>query len=92
MSLESIVYGVYFWNIAGLNRQIMAHEAVKVSAICLLPEVQFHRPPIVLIEKSLQPRFKTHQNEIADKIGLGQLTPGRVHALENELRVVLVPV
>ena len=50
----------------------------------------FHRPPMLFVEAGLEVRFKTHEDEVADQVGLAQFLAGRVHALEDELRVVLI--
>ncbi|EDP61538.1 hypothetical protein BAL199_13910 [alpha proteobacterium BAL199] len=68
----------------------MAHEAVELGAVGLLPEVQLHRPPVLLVEARLAPGLEAHEDEVADQVSLAQLLAGGVHALEDELRVVLV--
>ena len=76
-------------SIARLQREVVAHEAIEGVAIGLLPEGELHRPPVVLIELRLQLVIETHEDVVADEVGLGELLAGRVHALEDELRVVL---
>ena len=68
----------------------MAHEAVELGAVGLLPEVHLHRPPVLLVEPRLERGLEAHQDEVADQVGLAQLLAGGVHALEDELRVVLI--
>jgi hypothetical protein len=34
--------------------------------------------------------FEAHQHEVADQVRLAELPPRRVHALEDQLRVVLI--
>ena len=68
----------------------MTHEAVEVRTVGLLPEGDLHRPPVLLVETRLLGGVQTHQDEIADQVGLTQLAAGRVHALENELWIVLI--
>ena len=79
-------------NLTRLDGQVVAHEAVEVGAVGFLPEVHLHRPPELLVEPGLQLRLQAHQDEVADQVGLAQLLAGRVHALEDELRVVLIAV
>ena len=90
MRFERVVHCVDVRNLAGLHRQVVAHEAVEVRAVGFLPEVHLHRPPELLVEPRLQLRLQAHEDEIADQVGLAQLLAGRVHALEDELRVVLI--
>ena len=88
--LERLVDLAHAGDLAGLHGEVVAHEAVEVRAVGLLPEVQLHRPPVLLVEPRLQLGLQPHQDEVADQVGLAQLLAGRVHALEDELRVVLV--
>ena len=68
----------------------MAHEGVELTAVGFLTEGLLHRAPVVGVEPVLVFGIEAHEDVIADQVGLGQLEPGRVHALEDELRVVLV--
>ena len=89
-SLERLVDLAHVRDLARLHRQVVTHEAVEVGAVGLLPEVHLHRPPVLLVEPGLELRLQAHQDEVADQVGLAQLAPGGVQALEDELRVVLV--
>ena len=60
------------------------------GAIGLLPEVQLHRPPVFLVQPRLERGLEAHEDEVTDQVGLAQLLARRVHAFEDELRVVLV--
>src|ERR1043165_1533715 len=68
----------------------MAHECVEMGTVSLLSEVHLHRSPELLVESRLEFRLESHQNEVADEVGLTELAPRGVHAFENELRVVLI--
>ena len=68
----------------------MTHEAVEVLAVVLLPKGDLHRPPVLLVEARLLGGVQTHQDEVADQVSLTQRAASRVHALEDELRVVLI--
>lgn len=68
----------------------MAHEAVEVTAIGFLPEFDCHGPPMVFVQPRLMGGFQPHEDEVAHQVCLAQLTPGGVHALKDELGVVLV--
>ena len=92
MSLERVIDGIDVGNLARLDGQVMPHETVEVRAVGFLPEIQLHRPPELLVKPRLQLLLQPHQDIIADEIGLAQLPPSGVHALENELRIVLVAI
>ena len=68
----------------------MTHEVVEVGAVGRLPEGDLHRAPVYLVEARLLRGGEAHQDEVADQVGLTQRAAGRVHALEDELRVVLI--
>ena len=57
---------------AGFERQIVTHKLVKMASVGLLPEVDLHRSPMVVVQLSLVVRFQPHQYEIPNQIGLGQ--------------------
>ena len=90
--LECLVYLADVGDLAGLDRQVMAHEAVEMRAVGVLPEIHLHWPPILFVKARLQLRLQAHQDEVADEVGLAQLAASRVHALEDELRIVLFAV
>ena len=70
MPFEGVVNGIDVGNLARLDRQVMAHEAIKVGAVGFLPEIQFHRPPELFVKPRLQNWLQSHQDEIADEICL----------------------
>ncbi len=88
--LERLVNLAHVRNLARFDREIVAHEGVEVCAVRLLSEIHLHGSPELLVELGLQLRVQTHQDEVADQVGLAQLPPRRVHALEDQLRVVLI--
>ena len=90
MSLERFVDFADVRDFAGLEREVVTHERVEVCTVGLLTKGDFHRPPVILVEPRLVRRLEAHQDEVADQVGLAQLTASGVHALENQLRVVLV--
>ena len=90
MVLEGLINGLNFRDLASLECQIVTHEAIKLDAIGLLSEGDFHWPPVVQVEPGLVSRLQTHQDEVANEVCLAQFATGGVHALEDELRVVLI--
>ena len=68
MLLERLVDLAHVRDLARLHRQVVAHEAVEVRGVRLLPEVHFHRPPVVLVELGLKLRLQPHQDEVADQV------------------------
>ena len=88
--LERLVDLALARDVARLHGEVVAHEAVELGAVGLLPEVLLHRPPVLFVEPGLELGLKAHEDEVADQVGLAQLLAGRVHALEDELRVVLI--
>jgi len=40
----------------------------------------------------LQLRIEPHQSKVADFIGLGQLQPSGIHALKDQLRIIVAPI
>ena len=48
----------------------MTHETIKMRAIGFLPEILLHRSPELFVKPGLKNRFQSHQDEIADEIGL----------------------
>ena len=92
VGLEGAVNLAHVRNLARLGGEVMPHEGVEVHGVGRLAEALFHRAPVVLVQLGLQLGLQAHQDEIADQVGLAQLTAGGVHALEDELRVVLVAV
>jgi len=67
-----------------------AHEAVELGAIRFLPEILLHGPPVFFVQAGLKRRFEAHKDEVPNQVSLAQLLASRVHALEDELRIVLV--
>ncbi len=67
----------------------MAHEAVEVSTVSFLAECDLHGSPMVDIEFGLMLWRQAHQDEITDQVSLTEFAAGGVHALEDQLRVVL---
>ena len=91
MALEGLVDSADVRDLtAGPERQVVTHEAVEVRAVGLLPEGDLHRPPVLLVEALLPGGVQTHQDEVADQVGLTQLAADRVHALEDELGIILI--
>ena len=87
---ERLVDLAFTRDVTRAHGEVVAHEAVELAAVGLLPEVQLHRPPVLLVEARLEPGLEAHEDEVADQVSLAQLLAGGVHALEDELRVVLV--
>ena len=48
--LERLIDLALARDIAGLHGQVVAHEAIELGAIGLLPEVLLHRPPVLFVE------------------------------------------
>ena len=90
MGLEGFIYRADIGNLARQHGEVMPHEAVEVRAIGFLPKVNFHWSPKLLIQFRLQHWLQSHQYEIANEVGLAKFLARRVHALEDELWVVLV--
>ena len=70
MTFECVVNRTDVWNLTSHHREVVAHESIKVRAVGLLAEVQFHRTPELFIELRLKQWLQAHQDEIADKVGL----------------------
>jgi hypothetical protein len=87
--LEGFVDLALARDLAGAHGQVVAHERIELGAVGLLPEVLLHGSPVLLVQAGLQFGLEAHQDEVPDEIGLAQLLAGRVHALEDELGVVL---
>ncbi|MBN1094616.1 hypothetical protein JKP76_00190 [Blastococcus sp. TML/C7B] len=64
-------------------------EGVEVGAVALLAEAELHWAPVPLIQLGLVLRLQPHEHVVANQVGLAELAAGRVHTLEDELRVVL---
>ena len=90
MPFECVVNGIDVGNLARFDRQVMAHEAIKMGAVRFLPEIQFHWPPELFVKSRLQNWLQSHQDKIADEVCLTQLFASRVHAPKNKLWVVLI--
>src|SRR6185369_10530548 len=78
-------------NISGVNSQMVPHETVEMGIVGVLAKAEFHRSPELFVEPGLQCWLQTHKNEVSNQICLAQLSAGGIHALENELRIVLIP-
>ena len=83
MDFEGFVNSVHVGYLTGLKRQVVAHEAIEVGAVGLLPKGNLHRPPMVFVELGLVRGLQVHQNKVADQVSLAQRAPGRIHALED---------
>ena len=90
--LERFVHLPDVGNAAGLDRQVVTHEAVKQLAVVLLPKALLHGVPVVVVECLLLRWLLAHQDIVADQVGLAQLQARRVEALKDQLRVVIVAV
>ena len=66
------------------------HEGIEMNGVGSLPKALLHPAPIGLVQLGLKLWLQAHQDEIADQVSLAQLKTCRVHALENELRIVLI--
>ena len=64
-------------------------KASKVHDIGRLPEGALHGSPVGLVQLSLELGLQPHQDEVANQVRLAELQTGGVHALEDQLRVVL---
>ena len=78
-------------HLGGLEGEEVAHEGAElVAAVGLLAEGLLHRPPVEGVEPLLQFGRLTHQHVVADQVGLRELPAGGIHALEDQLGIVLV--
>jgi hypothetical protein len=75
-----------------LDRQVIAHETVKHRHIFRPTQALFHGIPVRVVQSCLLVDVQPHEHEIADEIRLRQLKACRVQALEDELRIVIIPV
>ena len=87
MVLERLVDVVQPRDLAGLDRQVVADELVELALVGA-GELQLHRAPVRRVDLLLLLGRQVHQHVVPDEVGLGQLLAGRVHGLEDELRVV----
>ena len=60
-----------------------------MNGVGSLPEPLLHRSPIAFVQLGLKLWLQTHEDEVADEVGLAQLKARRVHTLEDQLWVVL---
>ena len=60
---------------ASLQRQVVAHESVKVGAVGILSEGKLHRPPMIFVESCLLRWFESHQYEVANQVSLTERSP-----------------
>jgi hypothetical protein len=89
--LEHLVDQIEPGHFGGLEGEEVAHEGAElVAAVGLLAEGLLHRPPVEGVEPLLQFGRLAHQHIVADQIGLGELPAGGVHALEDQLGIVLI--
>ena len=68
----------------------MSHERVEMDTIAILGKAHLDWMPMVLINPALVIRLESHENEVPDQVRLAKFATCRVHALENQLRVVLI--
>ena len=87
--LEALVDAVDLRDLARLHRQVVAHEAVE-QVLVLGRERLLERVPGVGVDLGLLLVRQAHQHVVADQVGLREVEPGRVQALEDQLRVVVV--
>jgi hypothetical protein len=71
-----------------LEDEEVATELVELAAVTVA-ESDLDRPPVIVIQAGLQFVVEAHQHEVADQVGLRQIQPGGVEALEDHLRVVV---
>jgi hypothetical protein len=89
--LEHLVDQIKPRHLGGLEGEEVAHEGAElVAAVGLLAEGLLHRPPVEGVEPLLQFGRQAHQHVVADQIGLGELPAGGVHALKDQLGIVLI--
>ena len=92
MLLERFIDLIDVRDLTGFDDQIVTHEAVELVTVSLLAKTHFHRTPVLLVEVSLEVGLKPHEHEVANQVGLTKLSAGRVHALKDELRIVLISI
>ena len=88
--LEALVDAVDLRDLARLHRQVVAHEAVE-QVLVLGRERLLERVPGVGVDLGLLPWRLAHEDVVADEVGLREVEAGRVQALEDQLRVVVIP-
>ena len=92
MHLELLIDVVDIWDLAGRNGKVLPHKVVELRGVALLSEVEFHRSPKLLIKCGLHSRLSAHEDEVSNQIGLTQSPSSRIHAFEDQLRIVLIPI
>ena len=89
IDLEALVDAVDLRDLARLHRQVVAHEAVE-EALVVGRERLLERVPGFGVDLGLLLVRQSHQHVVANQVGLREVEPGRVQALEDQLRVVVV--
>ena len=79
----------HIWSFTRFGREVVAHEGVEMRCIRILAKGLFHGPPVAFVQRCLQPGLQPRKDEVVDQVGLTQFQPGGVHALKNQLQVVL---
>lgn len=70
MRLKRLINVPNVGNFARFHREVMAHKAIEIAAIGLLPKLDLHWSPVVLIESRLMLWLQPHQDKVANQIGL----------------------
>lgn len=77
-------------NLPCLDREIVTHEPVEHATVGSLAKRPFHRVPVLFVKFGLKPRLQSHEDEVANQIRLTELFASRVHAFEDQLRIVVI--
>ena len=86
---ERKVHLTHVGNFTRLGGEVVAHESVEVHHIGCLAKCLFHGPPVGVVKLRLQLGLQPHQDVVANEVGLAELQPRGVHALKDQLGVVL---
>jgi hypothetical protein len=89
--LEHLIDQIEARYLSSLEGEEIPHEGAELAAaVGLLAKRQLHRPPVQGVEPLLKVGRLSHQHIVADQVGLGELPAGGVHALEDQLGIVLI--